>query len=77
MKEKKALLPQCLHTIFCSTIFVLAFISAYLYRCGNDGFVSTKEMETATEYFFICITEILFFTLSIDIIYKVDNKKKG
>lgn len=79
MKEKisiKALIPECLHTIFCGTIVVFALVSAYLYKCGNDGVISNSELKSAFEYFFICITEILFFSLSFDIIFKYEIKNR-
>ena len=79
MKEKiitGALIPQCLHTIFCGTITVFAIISAYLYICGSDGVITVSEIKNSLEYFFICITEILFFSLSFDIIFKYEIKNR-
>ncbi len=76
MKEKiknKSLIPQCLHILFCGTIVVLAIVSAYVCVCGNDGALTVSEIKCAAEYFFICITEILFFSLSFDLIYKYET----
>ncbi len=80
MKEKntnKALMPQCVHTIFCTTIVVISIVSAYLGWCRSDGALTCREMKYAAEYFFICLTEILIFSLAFDIIYKYDKKGKN
>jgi hypothetical protein len=77
MKKKNinnALIPECLHILLCGTILVISILSAYLLFCGKDGYVSLQEIERITEYFFICITEIVFFALAFDLIYKYENK---
>ncbi len=79
MKKQKhqyihTLTPWCLHTVFCGTIVVLGAISAYLFICAKDGFLSEKEIHNGMEYFFICITELLFFSLAFDIIFKYEKK---
>jgi hypothetical protein len=76
MKEKninKTLMPQCLHIIFCGTIIVISIVFAFLYTCKNDGALTIGEIKCATEYFFICITEILLFTLAFDLVCKYDK----
>ena len=80
MKDKNinnALIPECIHILFCGTIVVLSILSAYLYLCGKDGCVSSWEIKRIAEYFFICITEIVFLTLALDLIYKYENNING
>ncbi len=76
MKEKntnKFILPQCIHIIICGSIIIFSIVFAYLYTCKNDGALTVREIKCAAEYFFICITEILIFSLSFDIICKYDK----
>lgn len=68
------LTPWCLHTIFCWTIVVLGAVLSYLFISSKDGFLSEKEIYNGMEYFFICITELLLFSLAFDIIIKYENK---
>ena len=75
--QNESLHPMWLHMIFCSTILVLGFIGAYLYCCGKDGFLSYTEKSTAAEYFFVCITEIMFISLSVDLMYKYEKSKEN
>jgi hypothetical protein len=66
-----------LHTIFCGTVVVIGIIVAYLFICANDGLLSEKEIYNGMEYFFICITELLLFSLAIDIIIKYEKKSEN
>lgn len=75
--KNESLHPLWLHMILCSTFLVFCFLGAYLYCCNQDGFLSYTEKSTAAEYFFTCITEILFMCLSLDLIYKYEKAKEN
>ena len=57
-------------------IFIVTIILSYLFICSKDGFLSEKEIYNGMEYFFICITELLLFSLAFDIIIKYENKRE-
>ena len=76
MKDNtKSLISPCVHIMICGNIFVFAIITAYLFICGNDGTITQRELKCAFEYFFICVVEILFFSLSFDLIFKCERSK--
>ena len=80
MKNQSKISPKlekiCLHTIICGSLLVLALMMSYLSLCLNDGFLSQTEIKNVMEYFFICITEILFLSLSFDLIYKWEKARE-
>lgn len=59
--------------LLCATIVIFAILYAYYKTCIADGFLSSREIKTIAEYFFICITEILFLSLGFDIVYKYEK----
>ena len=75
MKNNKTLIPQCVHIMICGNIVVLAIITAFLFVCGDDGIITQRELRFAFEYFFVCVTEILFFSLAFDLIYKYEKRR--
>ncbi len=77
LKNQKSLYyvtPWFLHIITAGTLLVIGILCAYITVCLKDGYLSQGEISFAFECFFICVTELLFFNLAFDVIYKYENK---
>ena len=57
-----------------SAVSDLRFALLTAFFCGDDGIITQRELKFAFEYFFICVTEILFFTLAFDLMYKYEKR---